>query len=159
MAAAIAVQSSPNGRPSAPATSFQKAHAHGSDNHLRHHAQVSSSTLPPSARGAGQDASSCDACLRRKSRCAMNEMVNKCYSCEFHRQDCTFTLSNRPSTGDMQSKKRKLDETLPEDAESATRYDRIYLPSPAAATIEPETDLWQTTPSYSGFPYKCFPGK
>ncbi|CAG7918661.1 unnamed protein product [Penicillium olsonii] len=44
---------------------------------------------------------SCDACLRRKSRCAMNEMVNKCYSCDFHRQECTFTLTG-------ESKKRKL---------------------------------------------------
>ncbi|PGH15645.1 hypothetical protein AJ79_02238 [Helicocarpus griseus UAMH5409] len=35
----------------------------------------------------------CDACYRRKSRCAMNESVNKCYSCDFHRQDCTFTFS------------------------------------------------------------------
>lgn len=52
----------------------------------------------------------------------MNEVVNKCYSCEFHRQDCTFTLSSRPGTDDMQSKKRKLEETLPEDAESAKRY-------------------------------------
>lgn len=35
----------------------------------------------------------CDACYRRKSRCAMNESVNKCYSCDFHRQDCTFNYS------------------------------------------------------------------
>ncbi|OJD24760.1 hypothetical protein ACJ73_03881 [Blastomyces percursus] len=32
----------------------------------------------------------CDACYRRKSRCAMNEWIKKCYSCDFHRQDCTF---------------------------------------------------------------------
>ncbi|KAK2800696.1 hypothetical protein FQN50_008006 [Emmonsiellopsis sp. PD_5] len=39
--------------------------------------------------------STCDACYRRKSRCAMNESVNKCYSCDFHRQDCTFTYSTQ----------------------------------------------------------------
>lgn len=71
----------------------------------------------------------------------MNELVNKCYSCEFHRQDCTFTLSNRPSTEDAQSKKRKLDETLPEDAESVKRYDCICPASHAVGTIELETDL------------------
>ncbi|KAJ5335193.1 Transcription factor [Penicillium brevicompactum] len=54
------------------------------------------STLPRVRNGV-----SCDACLRRKSRCAMNEMVNKCYSCDFHRQECTFTLTG-------ESKKRKL---------------------------------------------------
>ncbi|CDM32215.1 Zn(2)-C6 fungal-type DNA-binding domain [Penicillium roqueforti FM164] len=57
------------------------------------------STLPRARNGA-----SCDACLRRKSRCAMNEMVNKCYSCDFHRQECTFS-----HTHEGPSKKRKLD--------------------------------------------------
>jgi len=36
----------------------------------------------------------------------MNEMVNKCYSCDFHRQECTFTLTAE--------KKRKLSEEQPE---------------------------------------------
>lgn len=44
----------------------------------------------------------------------MNERVNKCYSCEFHRQDCTFTLAN--SAGVSRSsplpRKRKLEELL-----------------------------------------------
>ncbi|EER25906.1 Fungal specific transcription factor, putative [Coccidioides posadasii C735 delta SOWgp] len=53
--------------------------------------------------GAGSSAT-CDACYKRKSRCAMNELVNKCYSCNFHRQECTFTLSS-------QLGKRKLEET------------------------------------------------
>lgn len=57
----------------------------------------------------------------------MNEMVNKCYSCDFHRQDCTFTLSSpaptasRPNTADHPSKKRKLEETVLGDAESPKR--------------------------------------
>lgn len=78
----------------------------------------------------------------------MNEMVNKCYSCDFHRQDCTFTLSSsstttttitttaatatsatsastastsRPSTADVQSKKRKLDDIINSDADSPKR--------------------------------------
>jgi len=33
----------------------------------------------------------CDGCRRRNSRCAMNVAANKCYSCDFHRQDCVFT--------------------------------------------------------------------
>ncbi|KAL5332981.1 fungal-specific transcription factor domain-containing protein [Aspergillus crustosus] len=78
-----------------------------------------------------RDGPSCDACLRRKSRCAMNEMVNKCYSCDFHRQDCTFILSSstttnnnnnsRPGTADLPSKKRKLDEVILSDADSPKR--------------------------------------
>ncbi|KAL4926999.1 putative C6 transcription factor (OTam) [Aspergillus undulatus] len=75
---------------------------------------------PGSAQVRDGPSPSCDACLRRKSRCAMNEMVNKCYSCDFHRQDCTFTLSSATSTttttrtspADLPSKKRKLDETI-----------------------------------------------
>lgn len=47
----------------------------------------------------------------------MNEMVNKCYSCDFHRQDCTFTLS-----AEAPSKKRKLDDSAQEQVESAKRY-------------------------------------
>lgn len=87
---------------------------------------VSSSTLTASAaRAPGRDGPSCDACLRRKSRCAMNEMVNKCYSCDFHRQECTFNLSSgaaRPNTAEPLSKKRKLEDSVPEDAESVKRY-------------------------------------
>lgn len=56
----------------------------------------------------------------------MNEMVNKCYSCEFHRQDCTFTLSSSitssTAAGEAQSRKRKLDETTAIDQESTKRY-------------------------------------
>ncbi|KAL3477492.1 fungal-specific transcription factor domain-containing protein [Aspergillus californicus] len=71
-----------------------------------------------------RDGPTCDACLRRKSRCAMNTMVNKCYSCEFHRQDCTFSLSSGgtcPSPADLPSKKRKLDDPIPSDADSSKR--------------------------------------
>lgn len=55
----------------------------------------------------------------------MNELVNKCYSCDFHRQDCTFTLSTfaiaPPSSAlEAQSRKRKLEWTVPEP-ESVTR--------------------------------------
>jgi hypothetical protein len=46
----------------------------------------------------------------------MNDMVNKCYSCDFHRQDCTFTLT----AGDGPTKKRKLSESARDD--SAKRY-------------------------------------
>ncbi|KAJ5692638.1 hypothetical protein N7462_002061 [Penicillium macrosclerotiorum] len=75
-----------------------------------------SSTL---ARVPGRDGASCDACLRRKSRCAMNEMVNKCYSCDFHRQDCTFTLSAGSPEG--VPKKRKLDDAAQDQANSVKR--------------------------------------
>lgn len=69
----------------------------------------------------GRDGVSCDACLFRKSRCAMNELVNKCYSCEFHRQDCTFSLANSALTeaASPQSRKRKLEDLV--EAESAKR--------------------------------------
>lgn len=55
----------------------------------------------------------------------MNEKVNKCYSCEFHRQECIFTFSSS-AADDVQSKKRKLEETRPEDAESVKRYAEGY---------------------------------
>ncbi|KAH8694138.1 nitrogen regulatory protein OTam [Talaromyces proteolyticus] len=90
-----------------------------------------------SSRGpAGRDGVSCDACLFRKSRCAMNELVNKCYSCEFHRQDCTFTLanSNHPSgdLGSPQSKKRKL-EDLTTDSNKRPSTDIVR---PAESTVK-----------------------
>jgi hypothetical protein len=35
----------------------------------------------------------------------MNESVNKCYSCDFHRQECTFSVTS-------QLGKRKLEEPV-----------------------------------------------
>ena len=48
----------------------------------------------------------------------MNEMVNKCYSCDFHRQECTFTLTG-------ESKKRKLSD----QPEAVKRYGSILSAS------------------------------
>ena len=74
---------------------------------------VASTSMSPSV--SARDGSTCDACYRRKSRCAMNETVNKCYSCDFHRQECTFTISTpRP--------KRKSDEIALDTVESVKRY-------------------------------------
>lgn len=145
MAAVITLQSSSAAGPAAP--SFQQQpqpQPHSPDSQPSHRRRlsraqqqqdgpqstplspVSSSTLTASAaRAAGRDGPSCDACLRRKSRCAMNEMVNKCYSCDFHRQECTFNLTSgaaRPNTAEPLSKKRKLEDSVPEDAESVKRY-------------------------------------
>ncbi|KAE8411409.1 fungal-specific transcription factor domain-containing protein [Aspergillus pseudocaelatus] len=132
MAAVITLQSSSTTAPAASAASFQP-----SDQLLRSRVQNQPSKQPtatplspstsitalPRVPVPGRDGQSCDACLRRKSRCAMNEMVNKCYSCDFHRQDCTFTLSvtSRPSTAEVQCKKRKLDDIILEDVESPKR--------------------------------------
>ncbi|KAE8386577.1 fungal-specific transcription factor domain-containing protein [Aspergillus alliaceus] len=134
MAAVITLQSSSTAAPAASAASFQP-----SDQLLRSrvqnqapqqatststpHSPSTSVTALPRVPVPGRDGHSCDACLRRKSRCAMNEMVNKCYSCDFHRQDCTFTLSvtSRPGTADVQSKKRKLDDIVLDDVESPKR--------------------------------------
>ena len=112
----------------ATASTYTPSH-HPSPDHLRRRAQTTStptSNLSPSPisnnstlpRVQGRDGASCDACLRRKSRCAMNEMVNKCYSCDFHRQECTFTLSAGP---EAPTKKRKLDDS-PKSVESVKRY-------------------------------------
>ncbi|CRG88318.1 Transcriptional activator protein DAL81 [Talaromyces islandicus] len=102
-------------------------------------------SLPPvvSSRGpSGRDGVSCDACLFRKSRCAMNELVNKCYSCDFHRQDCTFTLANSnnlpASLGSPQSKKRKLDELVVEPSSKRPSTD-ISRP------VEPTKEMLPTT--------------
>ncbi|KAI9927804.1 hypothetical protein AWENTII_012548 [Aspergillus wentii] len=132
MAAVITIQSS------SPAAS----HPSSADHPLLRHRQPASSAstplspssaiLPPTAnpiaRAPGRDGSSCDACLRRKSRCAMNEMVNKCYSCDFHRQECTFTLS-----APNDSKKRKLDES--DDVECAKRQS-VSVATPVSSKQE-----------------------
>lgn len=95
--------------------------SHSPSVHRRH--PSNSATLSPSPISVhsslprlGRDGASCDACLRRKSRCAMNELVNKCYSCDFHRQECTFTL-----TAEAPIKKRKLEDS-PRETESVKRY-------------------------------------
>lgn len=49
----------------------------------------------------------------------MNETVNKCYSCEFHRQDCTFTLT--AVAAEAPTKKRKLDDSAREHVDSVKR--------------------------------------
>ncbi|KAL4810187.1 fungal-specific transcription factor domain-containing protein [Aspergillus unguis] len=129
--------------------------------------QQSSPTAPigtlPSLSAQVRDGPSCDACLRRKSRCAMNEMVNKCYSCDFHRQDCTFTLSSptttpnttRPSTADLPSKKRKLDDILISDAESPKRLSTISKADRARSPLSEHPRLntvayWHQTTQHIG---------
>lgn len=57
----------------------------------------------------------------------MNEIVNKCYSCDFHRQECTFILSSAARNPDLSSKKRKLDEPVSENIEAAKRYVNLKL--------------------------------
>ncbi|KAB8077560.1 fungal-specific transcription factor domain-containing protein [Aspergillus leporis] len=134
MAAVITLQSSSTAAPVASAT-FQQPSDQLLRSRVQHQSQqqATSTSTPhspatsiaalPRVPGPGRDGQSCDACLRRKSRCAMNEMVNKCYSCDFHRQDCTFSLSvtSCPSTSDVQSKKRKLDEIALDNVESPKR--------------------------------------
>jgi hypothetical protein len=58
----------------------------------------------------------CDGCRRRNSRCAMNLAANKCYSCDFHRQDCVFT----PNTS------RKRSYPQPCDIAEKKRYVQIF---------------------------------
>lgn len=140
MAAVITIQAGPT------ASSFQQAASHSpessrrrpskSHQQLQHNPSSSSPSTPLSpvsanlaaaSRASGRDGSSCDACLQRKSRCAMNEIVNKCYSCDFHRQECTFILSTAAQNQDPSSKKRKLDESSPENIDSAKRYVNMKL--------------------------------
>lgn len=145
MAAVITLQSSSATGPTPTTPSFQQhqpSQPHSPDHPPRRRpsrTQAGSPSAPPlspvssnlpaaAPRVPARDGTtSCDACLRRKSRCAMNEMVNKCYSCDFHRQECTFTLSaaGAPNPADAQSKKRKLEDSSPEDVrdvESVKRY-------------------------------------
>lgn len=80
----------------------------------------------------------------------MNEMVKKCYSCDFHRQECTFTLSvtSRPTTADLQTKKRKLDESLPDDVDSAKRQTTAPLASKPDLTRSSLSSLPRPTSTY-----------
>ncbi|OXV08013.1 hypothetical protein Egran_04225 [Elaphomyces granulatus] len=97
-------------------------------------------SLSTLSRGSSRDGSSCDACLRRKSRCAINESIKKCYSCEFHRQECTFTMANSSSNPihsnpvDLQPRKRKLDETT--DGQPIKRFSRDTSCSPVLGAKE-----------------------
>ncbi|KAI9374759.1 fungal-specific transcription factor domain-containing protein [Aspergillus egyptiacus] len=120
-----------------------------------------------------RDGPSCDACLRRKSRCAMNKMVNKCYSCEFHRQDCTFSLSttaattttttatttatppSRPSTADLPSKKRKIDDIILNDADAPKRLSTGSKSDNARSSLSDQPRLntvayWQQSTQHIG---------
>ncbi|KAE8149974.1 fungal-specific transcription factor domain-containing protein [Aspergillus avenaceus] len=145
MAAVITLHSSSTTAPAASAASFQPSsdqllrsrvqnQAHQATSTSTPHSPVTSIAALPRVSVPSRDGQSCDACLRRKSRCAMNEMVNKCYSCDFHRQDCTFTLSvsSRPGTADFQSKKRKLEDIVIEDVDSPKRP----LTNPPASKID-----------------------
>lgn len=49
----------------------------------------------------------------------MNESANKCYSCEFHRQDCTFAVSSHLG-------KRKLDGAVPEPVKRYLSFFYVY---------------------------------
>ncbi|KAJ5917845.1 hypothetical protein N7454_010220 [Penicillium verhagenii] len=113
---------------------------------LRRRPQTSTPNLSPSPvnstlpRLSARDGASCDACLRRKSRCAMNDMVNKCYSCDFHRQDCTFTLT----AGDGPTKKRKLSDSVRDDSakrpstvQSTQSSEEVARPGHCHAMIRP----------------------
>ncbi|KAJ5572736.1 hypothetical protein N7450_009720 [Penicillium hetheringtonii] len=110
MATVITIQPSSTATPTSHSPSLHRRHPSTSTNLSPSPISVHSS-LPR----LGRDGASCDACLRRKSRCAMNELVNKCYSCDFHRQECTFTL-----TTDAPIKKRKLEDS-PQELESVKR--------------------------------------
>ncbi|ERF72276.1 hypothetical protein EPUS_02163 [Endocarpon pusillum Z07020] len=52
---------------------------------------VSQSYSPAGSSHKGGGGDQCDGCRNRNSRCAINFASNKCYSCDFHRQDCVFT--------------------------------------------------------------------
>ncbi|OKL58317.1 hypothetical protein UA08_06726 [Talaromyces atroroseus] len=164
MAAALAIQAASTGpdhrsflrqhhQMSSPATSLSHSPASSSSSSS---SSVSFSTAPTpnttaasllrsasissSSRGPpGRDGVSCDACLFRKSRCAMNELVNKCYSCDFHRQDCTFTLANSAlsasGAASPPARKRKLDELV--EAESNNKRHSIDLQSSAKDMVPP----------------------
>lgn len=65
----------------------------------------------------------------------MNDITNKCYSCDFHRQDCTFTLT--ASSGEAPMKKRKLDDSAREH-ESVKRYANDLYTLPQCCCLEDE---------------------
>lgn len=54
----------------------------------------------------------------------MNETTNKCYSCDFHRQDCTFKLST--GSAEAPTKKRKLDDSAREHVDSVKRPSTVH---------------------------------
>lgn len=116
MATVITIQPSSTAVPTSHSPSLHRRHPSNSNStpNILSPSPISiHSSLP---RLGSRDAASCDACLRRKSRCAMNDLVNKCYSCDFHRQECTFTLSTEAPI-----KKRKLEDS-PRELESVKRY-------------------------------------
>ncbi|OJJ48539.1 hypothetical protein ASPZODRAFT_130602 [Penicilliopsis zonata CBS 506.65] len=86
-------------------------------------------------------------------------MVNKCYSCDFHRQECTFTLSagvttttstssTPTSTADLQSRKRKLDDALSEDTDSIKRQSIV---APTGSKLDISLSRAQSQSMLSGY--------
>ncbi|KAJ5998561.1 hypothetical protein N7451_006371 [Penicillium sp. IBT 35674x] len=140
MATVITIQPSTASPAASPYTQ-----SHHSPDLRRRPQSISTPNLSPSPISVNsslprvRDGASCDACLRRKSRCAMNDMVNKCYSCDFHRQDCTFTLT----AGDGPTKKRKLSESARDDSAKrpstvqSTSTEEVARPGHCHAMIRP----------------------
>ncbi|KAF7713777.1 Fungal Zn(2)-Cys(6) binuclear cluster domain-containing protein [Penicillium ucsense] len=149
MATVITIQPSPTAGSAAPVSYSSQAH-HSPSDALRRRPHPSASatpnTLSPSPvqassglnRTSGRDGASCDACLRRRSRCAMNDITNKCYSCDFHRQDCTFTLS-AGGPAEANTKKRKLPESGRDYAETTKRPSTVQ-PAEADRPV-PESEM------------------
>jgi hypothetical protein len=98
MATAVTMQPSPirpNPVPIAPARSQNKIQARSRETLIRPKPMSSDGNSNTGIVVGGKDRP-CDACRKRKSRCAMNEATKKCYSCDFHRQDCTFSDTPPP---------------------------------------------------------------
>ncbi|KAI2786280.1 hypothetical protein POX_g08663 [Penicillium oxalicum] len=140
MATVITIQPSSTAGSTTPGAYSSQAHHSPSDSLRRRphpSASATPNTLSPSpvhgapslGRVSGRDGASCDACLGRKSRCAMNDITNKCYSCDFHRQDCTFTLSAGPV--EANTKKRKLPDTARDHGEITKRLSTVQPVQPA----------------------------
>ncbi|KAK2880012.1 hypothetical protein FQN49_000647 [Arthroderma sp. PD_2] len=99
-----------------------------SPSHLHSPNSLSSSPLANPFQPSDAVIATCDACYQRKIRCAMKQNTSKCYSCDFHRQECTFSISN-------QAGKRKHDGTILRATDPVKRQARDDLSPPSSEAM------------------------
>ncbi|KAI9698530.1 MAG: Fungal specific transcription factor [Candelina mexicana] len=127
MATAIAVQASPSGTPTIPATA--------SNSQLKGVKTEKGLTKPRAVTVAADIGNTrsrrdrpCDACRRRKSRCVIGDGVASCTLCDFHKQECTFVQRPQP-------RKRKLNNGVKGEATTKRRSpDTEITPRPFQST-------------------------
>ncbi|KAK2748333.1 Fungal specific transcription factor [Myotisia sp. PD_48] len=81
----------------------------------------------------------CDACYQGKTRCEINQAVDRCFSCDFHRRDCSFTI------GSQLGKRKSDDANGAQTKAQATDTSSPKSPVSDAMELSSEASLRTTT--------------